>query len=451
MTDTSAGVYQPSSSSSGNSYTANSYNHLASMASSLLVLQTGSVSLTQTTTSVALAFASQRQADADTEALGLAVDALDAGNTAEARQIAQDLLGEDGQNASAAHILGRTYLAEEDYDQAEKYFARAATLAPSSNRFASDLDNVKLLKGSDDEVLEAAARLIGDPERQSDGIRLLAHLSDRSPNNARAHMMLGDALMDQGWAAQAVSSYRNALLAAEGSDLDLLVGRFGDLAEQVPDAAVTHSLLGQGLQKQDRFAEALTELRWAAQIAPTNESHKQAVGWLLGDMGNEALEEGRASDAIRYYEEAVELDGSADTLKSGLSRSHMEMSKWWQSRGLDNKAFIELNTAKQLLPSTDEDLTKDLSQAFHLLGSQYRHAGELDWAISCFKRSYNLDPTNLTYRMNLAQAYDARGTEHFDAGDYEEAEAQYQLAVDLYPGNENYQARLQAAQDAQEE
>jgi len=451
LTNTSAGVYQPSSTSSGNSYTASNYNHLASSASSLLALQTGTVSLNQTTMNLALAFASQRQKDADAEVLDLALDELDAGNTAKARQIAQDLLEEDGQDVAAAHILGSAYLAEGDYDQAEKYFARAAMLAPSSERFASDLENVKLLKKSDDEVLEAAARLVADPERQVDGIRLLAHLSDRSPGNARAHMMLGDALMNQGWAGPAVSAYRNALVAAEEADMDVLVGRFRDLAKKAPQAAVTHSLLGQGLQKQGRFADALTELKWAAQIMPTNQSYKQAVGWVLGDMGNEALEEGRAADAIRHYEEAIELDSSADTLKSGLSRAHLEMSKWWQSRGLDDKAFTELSTAKQLLPSADEDLTKDLAQAFHLMGSQYRHAGELDWAISSFKRAYDLDPSNFDYRTNLARTYDAKGTERFDAGEYEQAETQYQLAVDLFPGNENYQARLQAAQDAQEE
>ncbi len=445
-------VFQPSDSTS-NLFTANSYNDLGTRATTSgftpVTTHTAGVATNQVAMALAVAQASDRETEERTEVLNSAVDLIKSGDNAEARNIAQGLLDKDGQDASAAHIIARSYLAEKDYDKAEQYFARASTLAPSSQRFASDLANVRLLTKSDDEAMEEAARMVRQPERRLDGIRLAGYIADRSPGNAEAHMMLGDALLDEGLAVGAVASYRNALVAADEGNIEQLVERLRALAAKAPDVGVTHSLLGQALQKQGKYDEAMVELKRAAEIAPTNMSYHYAVASVYGAKGKEALDAGRSQEAIRHYETATAMDPNSGDLKSGLARAHVAMSKWWLARGLDSKAFDELSAARVHAPSGDEALNKDLARSFNLLGDRYRHKDDLDWAISAYQRAYDIDSTNYGYRNDLASTCDAKGTEYFDAREYESAETYYKKAVDLFPGRETYQTRLQAAHDAQ--
>ncbi len=397
----------------------------------------------------ALARAQERQNEEKQAVIDSAVDALDAHKFDEAREIAREMLKEDGQSAVAAHILGRADLAEGDYDAAEKNFSRASMLAPSSSRFASDLNVVRQLKKPEAEAIEHAAKLISQPYQRSEGMRLLAYLAERNPDSDEAHMLLGDALMDEGQLAEAVTSYRNALVASDENTLSQLVERFTGLVEQAPDAGVSHSLLGQALQKQGQYGEALVHLQRAADIAPENRSYHHALAAVQSDMGYEALEAGRSADAIRYFEEAYAIDPSEESYQKGLAEAHLDMAQWWQSRGVNRKAFDELNSAKVYVPEDDDKLAGELSRAFNRLGDRYMADDELDWAISSYKRAHELDTSNLIYRHELSGAYEQRGTGFFDAGDYEMAELDYQAALDLFPSSDRLADLVQAAQDAQ--
>ncbi|MBN1345943.1 MAG: tetratricopeptide repeat protein [Phycisphaerae bacterium] len=443
-------MYQPSSTST-NTYQKNNYSHLGGQSYTPVNLQAAGWSMNLTAMSLAASAASQRESDERSEVINSAVEALNAGDNAKARGIAQGMLDENGQDASAAHIIGRTYMEERDYEQAEAYFARAATLAPSSERFASDLVTARLLQESDSDVLDETKRMLRDPSRQIEGIRVLGYLADRSPENGEAHRLLGDALMGQGMAAGAVKSYENALLVGDEITIANLVDRFQEIVDLAPNIGVGHALLGEALQKQGKYDEALVEMQRAAELAPENQTYQKRVASVYGDMGYEAIENRHADDAMRYFEEGAAIDPTSTDLKAGLSRAHLEKSKWWLARGLEDKAFNELSAAKMNAPSNDERLTKDLASAFNTLGDHYRQDGRLDWAISSYRRAHDLDSTSFTYRSKLAQAYDARGTEYFDTADYENAEYNYQQASDLFPGSESYAAHLQSAQDAQPE
>jgi tetratricopeptide (TPR) repeat protein len=173
------------------------------------------------------------------------------------------------------------------------------------------------------------------------------------------------------------------------------------------------------------------------------------LGSIYGDLGHEALDERRTTEAIRYFKEASALDPASKDHKSGLGRAYMDDSRWWLMRGLEDKAFEKLNAAKSYAPLSDEDLTEDLAAAFYDLGRRYDHDDRLDWAISSYKRAYELNDGNLTYRGKLAESYSAKGDEHFAAAEYQDAETQYQLALDLYKGSETYADLVQSAQDAQ--
>ncbi len=439
-----AAYYTPSSSPS-NAYSANDYSNLAFSA---VTLNTASV-IDSVASQFALSAASTRESEAKAEVIEAAETALSEGDLDKARNIAQGMLDEDGRDAVGAHLMARTYMEEQNYDEAEQWFSRAAIFAPSSDRFQSDLMTARLLKEDDADVLEAAGRMIRRPSQRTSGMRLLGYLADRSPDNVEAHTMLGDAMWSEGMTVEAIASYKNALVSAEESELEPLVGRFRGLIDVAPDVGVTHSLLGQALQRQGDYDEAMTELTTASRLAPDNESYAQAIGVLYGDMGFAALEERRTSDALRYFEEANGRDPSNTAVKGGLARAHMQMADWWQSRGIESKAYDELSSAQLFAPDEDEDLQADLAAAFDRVGDRFKDEGNLDYAISAYKRAYELDDSKYGHKFQLAEAYDEKGTVLFDLSEFESAEMYYQDAVDLFPTRQSYLDHLQAAQDAQ--
>jgi tetratricopeptide (TPR) repeat protein len=420
-------------SSSQGTFSANLYSHLGDVARA-----------------AALAAASSRENETHTTRLTEASDALNQGDLSTAREIAQDLLKKNNQDAAAAHLMGRTYMAEKDYATAERWLSRAASLASGSSRFQSDANNASLLQKSDAEVLAQASQMVGDDTLRQDGIRLLGYLSDRSPDNAEAHLMLADALMDEGWVVPAVTSYENALATSTDDNLVArVVDRLRSLEALAPDIGVTHNLLGHALRKQGNTSEALAELQKAAELSPTNTNYQSDIGLVYGDLGAEALSEGKAQDAIRYYENAVEMNVSSDDLRSGLAQAHTAMSRWWLARGNTDKAFGELSAAKIQLPDGQDDVAAQIARAYNNLGDRYEKQGEWGWALASYRNAHTLDPDKASYRSHFGDAADALGADMFDEGDYEAAESYYQQAVDLFPGNDTYQAHLEAAQNAQ--
>jgi tetratricopeptide (TPR) repeat protein len=166
-------------------------------------------------------------------------------------------------------------------------------------------------------------------------------------------------------------------------------------------------------------------------------------------MAQESLDAGDYRDAIRQFEEALAIDPTNGAIKSGLGRANLAMSNWYLRRGLTDKAFDELIAAKSHVPSDDDSLRTEIGKAFNAMGDRYRHAGEIDWAVTCYKRAFGLDEDDLGYREDLAGGYYAKGKELFDEGDYVGAEWNIQQAVDLFQSRQSYLDLLAAAQDAQ--
>ncbi len=439
----------------GGTFSANDYTHLNAQAraqrfnETLQSLPVAGFHLNAVAQLTALSTAAGRQDESRNSALTAAAEALSKGDPQGARKIAEGLLKKNGRDAAAAHMIGRSYLALNNYPSAEYWFSRAASLAPTSTRFRNDLDNVKLLQKTDNEVLAEADRLAKQPEQRTQAIRVLGYLASRSKGNAEAHIKLGDAMMQEGYVVPAFLSYQNALAVADDAgSLARLVERLKPLAAATPDIGLPHNLLGHALRKQGNHAEALAELKKAAEISPVNESYRKDVGLAYGDMGAKALQQGNAQDAIRYYENALEYNASSGALRGGLALAHAALSQWWLTRGNIEKAFAELSNASTGLPSDQTQVRAEIARAYNNLGDRYEQRGDIGWAIASYQNAHNLAPDNTTYRSRLGGAYDAMGTQLFDAGDYEAAEGYYQQAVDLYPGNKTYQAHLQAAQDA---
>lgn len=440
------------SSNTTNSYTTNNYSALGNALNFLNNIQSlsyNNAQFSQISQLQATSAAQTRYSDNRVSILNNAVTEIENGNIDTGRQMALQLIEKNGRDAGASHVVGRSYMAEGNYEMAEQYFARAASLSPSMSRYSQDRDIAKALQQTDEIALAEAQRMVSQSENRIEGIRLLGYLVKRSPSYAEAHITLGDAMMEEDWVVQSVMSYQNALATAEGNTLDKLTERLQTLAAQAPDIGLPHNLLGQALSKQGRYDEALLEMQKAVDIQPTNQSYLKNVADIYGNMGSEALENGKPLDAIRYYQNGLEVDRTSDTLHGGLAEAHVSMSRWWVSRGLNARAFKELTAAQIEVRSDQTDIKKDIAKGFFNLGDRYETKDDLSWAVTAYERAFKLDSSNSTYRSRYALAADAKGVEFFQAKDYENAEYYYQKAADAMPGNETYQLHLKLAQDAQ--
>ena len=109
------------------------------------------------------------------ETLDRAAAKIDFGDTAGGRADALELIEQNGRDITAIRLVAHSYLAEQNYKQAERYYGRALALAPNSNLLKGELANARDLQKDDDQVLATARRQLKNNATRTQGLRLLLH------------------------------------------------------------------------------------------------------------------------------------------------------------------------------------------------------------------------------------------------------------------------------------
>jgi len=149
--------------------------------------------------------------------LTVAAAKITIGDAAGGRAIAEKLLDANPTDVGAIHVVARSFLADRNYDQAERYFARASGLAPNNATLRGELAAARSLKKDDADAIADARRKLASPAHRADGLRLLSYLSDRSPTNAEVDLALADGFTAARQPAQVVRSLGAALRHASGA------------------------------------------------------------------------------------------------------------------------------------------------------------------------------------------------------------------------------------------
>jgi tetratricopeptide (TPR) repeat protein/2-polyprenyl-3-methyl-5-hydroxy-6-metoxy-1,4-benzoquinol methylase len=192
--------------------------------------------------------------------------------------------------------------------------------------------------------------------------------SAREPEGASAHYNMGNVLQRQGLLAQAVASYRKALLlrpdyAEACNNMGVALQALGQLDEAVDSLRrallfkpgySAHNNLGNALQARGEFAAAIEHYRHALQLRPD-----QAEAW--NNMGN-------ALQALRQTDAATQCYQKALALNPHYAEAHYNLGNALQAANLFEGAQSSYMRALELKPDY-ADARNNLALLFNMLGN----------------------------------------------------------------------------------
>lgn len=113
----------------------------------------------------------------------------------------------------------------------------------------------------------------------------------------------------------------------------------------------------------------------------------------LKDKGNAALQNGNYDEAVKFYTEAIALDGSNHVLYSNRSAAYAKAEKYEQ-------AFEDAQKTVELKP--------DWVKGYSRKGSALAYLGKLDESIEAYQEGLKLDPDNQQLKEGLSEVQSQR-------------------------------------------
>jgi eukaryotic-like serine/threonine-protein kinase len=210
---------------------------------------------------------------------------------------------------------------------------------------------------------------------------------------------------------------------------------------------------GETYLDRREYGKAIAEFQHGLEVYPTNQELKGKLDQARKDAnqvdvqkkisdalkaGEEYLQQGKYEEAIREFQNGLELDPTNEELKSKLDQAQ--------------------ETGKQA------DVQNRISEAL-MKGKAYLDRREYEKAIAEFQIGLELDPTNQELKGRLDQAQAAKeaavrkattdalksGQAYMDRGEYDGAIREFQNALKLDPTNRELKRRIDQAQRAKAE
>ncbi|MEW6249513.1 MAG: tetratricopeptide repeat protein [Planctomycetota bacterium] len=393
---------------------------------------------------------SPEEQKADAAAVKQALALVEEGQVDEARKLMQDLLAQDRTNAAALYVLASADLEEHKYATAEQLYLKAHALDPTAG-YDNDARSARILQQDDGTVLARARALLTSPAQRRTGIQLLMVLTERTPDDTAAHLLLGEALLDEQDGLNGLLQYDAALRTARPGELHGIAQRLGELADAAPQSAFLRQLVGKAQIRQGRFAAALDSLRLANQIAgDTAGTQRDMLDALLG-FGRQLLRRGELTAALTRFREARDLSPANRDAKIALAEGYIAQAERLTAVGDYQAAASTYAQAVDLLgESGPQDLRRRAAAGAFALGRTLENrrvasGGEIGSELVAYQAAHDLEPDNLTYRRRLAQSRNALGDELTAAGNLKDAAYSYKRAWELCRNDATYKANTVAA------
>ena len=199
--------------------------------------------------------------------------------------------------------------------------------------------------------------------KAAEALAPLANAVKLAPNDAQLHLNLGSALLALDRYAEAADSYRQALALN-------------------PDYVQAHNNLGIALMNLSRFDEAAVSYQKALTLKPDfAEGHN--------NLGNTLLELGRFAEAEASYRQALDLKPEFAAAHQNLGNALMKLKRFAEAEASYRQALA---------------LTPDYAQAHGGLGDVLLEVGRLIEAIACFRRALDLDDSLIQAHIGLDNA-----------------------------------------------
>jgi tetratricopeptide (TPR) repeat protein len=380
---------------------------------------------------------------------------FNAGDYAGAREKAELVLKKYSGDATTIYLVGRSYLMEGNYTQAQKYLSRASALAPDSTEVSTDLKAAKILSLGEKAAVEEVKRLLSDNTNASQGLQIGVYVIQEWPENLSVRLAMADYYTNIGRVDYTGGIYVEALKEVPAEDQGPLLKKIEELALSHDDDPSAHDLLAQAYANAGRLAEAENEFDRALDLSEDDilfqSSLKKDFADVYARLGQEALVSGDDVTAVKYMEQALHLSWSSDR-KSQLADMHIQLGEQALRQGLTGDALKAFGKAASYLPS-DEDETDErrgrLINDYERLAAKLTGSGDLRRAVFARQGAYNLDTDDEDNKRRLADANDTYGLWLFDHQRYNDAIRAFRAALALYPDDEDYSAHLDDAEAAE--
>jgi tetratricopeptide (TPR) repeat protein len=376
-------------------------------------------------------------------------DLFTAGDYAGARAAVETLVRKYPGDATPVYLIGRSYLMEGDYKQAQMYLGKAASLAPDSTEVSQDLDAAKTLSRGQDVATRQVQQLLRNQMTAGQGLQLGAYVLQAWPENLDVRIAVADYYERVGHADYAGMAYTTALK-------DVPVDQQGDLVKRLEEFATAHStdpsahdLLAQAYGNVGRLSDAESEFQTALDLAPDDpvfqKGLKSDFASVYDRLAQTSQAAGDVSGALGYLSKAQDLSWSSDrnTTVGGLELQAGEKAL---QAGLTGEALSAFTRASASLSAEDKEKRDQLIGDYERLAGKLTAGGDLRRAVAARQGAYDLDSKNDARKRRFADANDAYGMWLFDRGRYDEAIRPLKAALKLYPEDSNYASHLHDAQ-----
>ncbi len=377
---------------------------------------------------------------------------LKLGRLAEARRTAEDLLKQNPNDTTAVYLIGRSYLREGNYQNAELFLARASAITSDNALIEMDLNAARTLRHGLDAALTETKRLLKVNSDATEGLRLANYILDVDPEKLDVYLALADHYertrkLDLTGAAF-VDALNNVPTARQGP----LLARLQQFAKAHPDDAGSHDLLARAYAAAGRLSEAEASFNRALELSDGDPLFDTGLKTDFADIysraGREALAKGDVATARRHFEKALQLNRD-DTRRNELSDLEMSVGEKALRANHLRTALRAFGKAMANMPVFDTEKRSDkLINLYERLAGRFLENGDLEQVVAARNGAYMLDPGNEDRKRGLADAHDTYGLSLFDQGKYREAMRAFKQAVKLFGDDETYAAHLAAAQQA---
>lgn len=133
------------------------------------------------------------------------------------------------------------------------------------------------------------------------------------------------------------------------------------------------------LMEDQKYEEAVQELRKLKQANPKNVEVLNLLGWAL-------LNSGQVDNAFTAWKRALAIDRTNSTTKDNLVRAHLQLGKKLRESGLYTPALVHFKALMKYLPKSPE--------VHFEIGSTYSMKGDIHSAIKEFNKTLQIDPRN---------------------------------------------------------
>jgi tetratricopeptide (TPR) repeat protein len=211
------------------------------------------------------------------------------------------------------------------------------------------------------------------------------------PDDWRAHITLGSALLDQ-------------------NKLDEAIGQFEKIA---PSYVEAHYNLGMALDRQGKTSEAMVQYEKALEIQPRSTTALDANANSHNNLGRQLDLQGKTAEAMMHYTQALEIQPNHATARFNLAND-------LAGQGKLDEAIVHYEKALEIQPSN--------ARGHNSLGAALDRQGKTAQAVIHYQKALDIEPNDAAAHYNLGMALDRQGK-------LDEAIVHYEKALEIQPRN----------------